>query len=418
MTKRSTISQADIGVLRRVAEQVRRIADSELMAERRRLWTHHNDLDSRRPMILAEIGGVMDEIRPLITVQCQGQTAQCIEFGLRSQLYQFEQVGDDCVIEPYMNCAWHLQIGDYGVAPEIHRADNDGHLGARNWDAPLKDLQTDFDKLRPRTFAVDREATYRRKDELEQIFGDILPVRIRGSYGWTMGMTMTAIDLIGLQNLMLFMYDDPDGLHRLMRFLCDDHMRYLDWMETEDLLTLNNENDYIGSGSLGYTEQLPQSDWAASKPVRLKDLWVLSESQETVGVGPDLFEEFIFPYQRDLVKRFGLCYYGCCEPVHTRWHVLRKLPRLRKVSISPWCDQAFMASEMGADYVFCRKPNPTLISTETFDEAAIREDLRETLDTAAGCPVEIVMKDVHTLQNRPERLGRWVQLVREEAERT
>ena len=92
----------------------------------------------------------------------------------------------------------------------------------------------------------------------------------------------------------------------------------------------------IGSGSAGYTDELPQSDWREGDSVRATDQWVLSESQETVGVGPRLFEEFIFPYQLDLAKRFGLLYYGCCEPVHSRWDVLKKFPNLRKVSVSPW----------------------------------------------------------------------------------
>jgi hypothetical protein len=75
-------------------------------------------------------------------------------------------------------------------------------------------------------------------------------------------------------------------------------------------------------------------------------------------------------------------------------------------------------AEFGGRYVYSRKPNPTLISTERFDEAAIREDVRRTLTAARGCRIEIVMKDVHTLNNEPARLPRWVQLAREVIEET
>jgi hypothetical protein len=129
-----------------------------------------------------------------------------------------------------------------------------------------------------------------------------------------------------------------------------------------------------------------------------------------------MFEEFIFPYQQSVIERYGLCYYGCCEPVHTRWHVLKRLENLRSVSISPWCDQAAMAEELGRDYVFSRKPNPTLISTERFDEDAIRKDVRETLQVARNCNCEIIMKDVHTLRGEASRAARWVELARQEAE--
>jgi hypothetical protein len=198
-----------------------------------------------------------------------------------------------------------------------------------------------------------------------------------------------------------------------MGFMRDDQLALIDWLEKENLLNLNNENDYIGSGSTGYTRQLPKADGKQGGAVRAKDLWVLSESQETVGVGPDLFEEFIFQYQLPVIERFGLCYYGCCEPVHTRWHVLKKIPNLQRVSVSPWCDEVFMAEALGRKVVYSRKPNPTQISCEKFDEELIRQDLRRTLFAAKECSLELVMKDVHTLCGRPERLGRWVELARE-----
>jgi hypothetical protein len=142
---------------------------------------------------------------------------------------------------------------------------------------------------------------------------------------------------------------------------------------------------------------------------------VLLESQETVGVSPELFAEFIYPYQRDIAARFGSLYYGCCEPVHTRWHVLKELPNLQRISVSPWCDQRFMGEALGRDVVFSRKPNPTLISTATFDEGAIQADLRETLAAARGCRLEIIMKDVHELAGEPRRAARWVELARQSA---
>jgi hypothetical protein len=287
-------------------------------------------------------------------------------------------------------------------------------MGSRRWDPPIKDLDRDFALLKPRTFSVDREASLENRQMLESVFGDMMPVRMRGSFYWTMGMTIQTVELIGLESLMLSMYDNPAGLHRLMAFLRDDHLAYADWLEAEGLYTLNNENDYIGSGSRGYTADLPRSKPSADGRVRKEDLWVLLESQETVGVSPELFEEFIFPYQVSIAERFGKVYYGCCEPINTRWHVVKRMPNLARVAVSPWADQEFMAEALGRKYVFSRKPNPSLISTSVFDEAAIRADIRHTLDVARGCRLELIMKDVHTLNNEPDRLERWIQIAREE----
>lgn len=408
------LSLHDLDVLRRLATRKAEIAQAPDNLERRDLWYRHDAGSTGRPMVLAEVGGIRDRVHPLPDqiCECQDPWARGLERGLRFEIYQYEVLQDDHVVEPWVSTNWRVQSGDYGVKAVHRRAENDGHLGSERWDAPIQDLDRDLGKLRPRTFSVDRAATLAEKERLEAVFTGILPVRIRGGYWWTLGMTWAAIELIGLENLMLVMYDSPDGLHRLMTFLRDDHLRFAAWLEAEGLLSLNNENDYIGSGSMGYTRRLP-GNGSVSSAVRTRDQWVLLESQETVGVGPDQFAEFIFPYQLAIAERFGLVYYGCCEPVHNRFHVLERLPGLARVSVSPWCDEEQMAARCGSAIAYSRKPNPTLISTPVFDEKAIRADLRRTLEVARGCRVELIMKDVHTLCDQPDRLPRWVRLARE-----
>jgi hypothetical protein len=407
------MTEHDRRILRELAQRHVEIAHNAVNAERRRAWLALDSGEGDRPMVLCEWAPAYEKDFDLPWLKCQEEWARGLERHFRRAIHEHETIRDDHVVEPFLNVGWQVQATDYGVRKVDHRPDNAGKLGARRWDAPLKDLRTDLTKLKPRTFSVDREATLAWQAHLDTVFDGIIATRLRGGFWWTLGMTIVAIDLIGLANLMLFMYDDPEGLHGLMRFLRDDHLAYAEWLEREGLLTLNNENDYTGSGSMGYTRRLPQPEWKPGDRVRLRDRWALLESQETVGVGPELFAEFIFPYQRDIAARFGAIYYGCCEPVHTRWDVLKNLPNLRRVSVSPWCDQPFMAEALGRAVVFSRKPNPTLISTASFDEAAILADLRETLCAARNCRLEIVMKDVHEVAGQPRRLARWVELARQ-----
>jgi hypothetical protein len=419
------LPQSDIDVLRSLAERKAAAAASAVNNERRELWYAHNALGRVRPMVLAEIMGVMDETVPDTALHCTDEWARVWERALRAELYEHEVVRDDHVIEPWLDVGWRVAATPYVDAAEtsVHvPTREDGKIGAKRWDPPLRDISRDWGKLHPRRFSVDREGTLAEKARCQAAFDGILPVRIRTNFWWTFGMTIEAIDLIGLENLMLFMYDDPDGLRRLMQFLHDDHVAFAEWLQGEGLLTLNNENDYIGSGSRGHVRELPRQGCppvdpaTSSRPARTRDMWLLLESQETVGVGPELFERFVFPWQLDLASRFGLVYYGCCEPVHGRWHVIRRIPNLRSVSVSPWADEAFMAEALAGRCVYSRKPNPALVSTESFDEDALRADIRKTFATARGCDVEIIMKDVHTLKGRPERLARWVRLCREESD--
>lgn len=410
------ISSHDRDILRRLAERKAAIAADPVNLERRAAWLALDAGHGDRVMVLAEHNGIRDKRRPFsVALECTDAWACGKEWLLREEIFLFEKLCDDHVVEPVINLGWQVNTSNFGVEPVVHQGGDDTQMGSRSWEPPIRDLDADFGKLKHRSFSVDRDSTLAERERLESVFAGILPVRMRTMFYWTMGLTIQAIDLIGLEGLMLAMYDNPDGLHRLMKFLHDDNLAFSSWLEEEGLYSLNNENDYNGSGSIGYTADLPSGGTpAATGTVRERDLWVLLESQETVGVGPEQFEEFIFPYQQSIARRFGKVYYGCCEPVHNRWHIVKRIPNLARVSVSPWADQSFLAGSFGRDYVFSRKPNPALISTGVFDEAAIRADLRGTLEAAAGCRLEIIMKDVHTLNNEPGRLARWVQIAREE----
>ena len=410
------ITQYDTDILRRLAERKLCISHDPMNQERKRAWYALDAGKDDRVMVLAEHHGIRDGKKPVPddVLGCADDWARSVEKDLRAEIYRFEILKDDHVVEAVINTNWKVSKSDYGVEVVMHYGGDENLMGSRIWDPPIKDLNRDLSLLHHRTFAIDRKATLAERERLETVFDGILPVRIRGSHYWTMGLTWTAIELVGLEKFMIYMYDNPAGLHRLMDFLRKDHLEIAGWIEEEGLYSLNNENDYIGSGSIGYTSDLPKRNLEPGARIGTEDLWVLLESQETVGVGPEQFEEFIFPYQLDIAERFGKTYYGCCEPINNRWHIIKRIPNLARVSVSPWADQSFMADALGRDLVFSRKPNPAMISTGVFDEDNIRADLRETLSIARDCRLEIIMKDVHTLNNEPDRLPRWVQLAREE----
>ena len=404
----------DRDILRGLAERVRRIADSPRNRVLRQLWQHHDENRGERPLILTETDGGLELVWPDFRLRCREKWARDQEYGLAQILCHVETIGDDWPVEPYVACGWTLSISDFGVPIHQTRPETQGTRGAFHIDAALTDLEAEFDRLKPRTYTMDRERSLAATAFLEEVYAGILGVRRRGNPWWSLGLTLIAIDLIGLEGLMLDMYDQPAALHRLMAFLRDDNLALLRWLEQEGLLTLNNENDYIGSGSRGYTRALPPPGRAPDQPVRSRDLWGLLESQETVGVGADQYAEFVFPYENAIAEQLGRVYYGCCEPVHVRWPVLERMANLKRVSVSPWCDEPFMATALGNRFGYSRKPNPSLISTAVFDEERIRQDLRTTMGLAKthGCSLEIAMKDVHTLHGEPDRLTRWVNLAR------
>jgi len=411
MPMQDDIQSADRETLRGLAGQVAALAARPIEAEKRDLWLRHNALEATRPVIFCDPENGWNEIIRPEQLACTSELARDWEFRLRREIFWGAEMGDDRVVIPFFEVAHVAVESDWGM----HETRIGGeHGGAYTWEAPLKEY-ADLPSLRFPQITVDQAATDRRATLAHAIFGDLLTVRIKTLWWWTMGMTWTLVNLRGMQQIMYDMVDAPDDIHRIMAFLRDGHLAKLDWLEKQGLLSLNNDGTYVGSGGFGWTHELPQRDFDGH--VRTCDLWGFGESQETVGISPTMFAEFVLPYQLPLLARFGLNCYGCCEPIDKRWEYVKQIPRLRRVSVSPWSDRAFMAEQLGANYVLSMKPNPADLARDGFDEARIRMLLRSDLQATRDCRVEVIMKDNHTIRNDPRRVVRWVQIAREEAER-
>jgi hypothetical protein len=407
-----TISAADRAVLRRLASQVAELAARPSEAAKRDLWYRHNALEATRPVIFCDPENGWDEIITAADLACEGELARRWEMTLRKAIFWGAEMCDDRVIEPFFNVRHVYTESDWGM----HETRiGGGHGDAYRWEAPLKSY-ADLDRLRFPQIVVDEDATSRLLALANDTLGDILPVRLKTSWWWTMGMTWTLVSLRGLAQIMYDMVDQPEALHRTMAFLRDGHLAKLEYLEQNGLLSLNNDGTYVGSGGFGWTRELPQPVFSAAGRVRPMDMWGFGESQETVGISPAMFAEFIFPYQLPILERFGLNCYGCCEPLDKRWHIVRQIPRLRRVSVSAWANLPRMAEMLGDRYLFSWKPAPADLAMDSFDEDAIRAKLRDAFRITRGCRVEAIMKDNNTIRNDPSRVVRWVRIAREEAE--
>ena len=409
---RYSLNQRDRLILRELAQQVAELAERPVEKEKRELWYRHNALEPTRPLVFCDPENGWNEILTPDTLRCEGGLARAWEWYLRREVFWGAHMRDDKVIEAVFNVGHVYTETDWGLRET--RIGGEGG-GSWRWEAPLKTYD-DMDKLRFPQITVDYEATQELLQLAQETFGDILQVRLKTVWWWSFGMTQTLVYLRGLEQIMYDMVDCPEGVHRLMAFLRDGHAARLDFLEKNGLLFLNNDGTYVGSGGFGWTHELPQPDFNGH--VRPIDMWGFAESQETVGISASMFEEFIFPCQLTLLERFGLNCYGCCEPLDSRWHVVKKFPRLRRVSMSPWANVEVMAERLGNRYIFSWKPHPGVLAADTFDEEFVRQTLRQGLNVLKknDCRVEIIMKDCHTIRHDPQRVTRWVQIAKEEAE--
>ncbi|MCX7590739.1 MAG: hypothetical protein N2255_03840 [Kiritimatiellae bacterium] len=415
-----SIPQPERTYLRELACKQAEYAALPIMAERKRRWYALNDgLSDAQPPVVIETWTFDRDFLPEHILQCHTETGRQIERQLLRNIRNHELLDDDKVIPETFNIGWFVEIDEFSVPIErITIPDAHGVPTAFRFIHPLHDLERDLDKLKPAVCRVDREKTALWKAFLEDLLGNILPVEIcTGLFGCTM-LTHRVVELMGMEKFFLAMYDAPRHLHRLMSFLRDNALRVMNWAEAEGLLRVNNGNQASFGSSYNFTTRLPQPDHKGG-PARLCDMWGYANSQETVGVSPQMFHEFCFPYYRDVCSPMGLLYYGCCEPVHFFWDDIRRLPHLKKVSISRWCDQRFMAEALrGTEIVFSRKPDPNFLSVdERLDEEAWATHIRETLSIARDVRLEFIIRDVYTVHGNLENARRAVEIARREIAR-
>ncbi len=415
MTHKTELSDSDIRILRELGEWKARTAESAENREKSDAWLAHDaGVAGARVMVLAESWYTTDPVRAVgdADLTCENPWARGVEWGLRQIRFEIEVLRDDHFVLPWIEYTPRVWASDFGVPDGIHR--EEGVELAFNYRPPLTTLDdADLARLHPRTFHRDPAAEEAERERLEAVFSGILGVRRRND-GWQMHVpiTSTCLNFVGLDNFMLLMYDNPEGLHKLMAFIRDDQQNRLQFFEDNGLLELNNEADYTGSGCMGMSGELPAADYTGT--ARYRDLWGFFESQESVGISPEQYAEFVFPYLSELASRFGRIYYGCCEPVDPIWDSLSRLPNLKRVSVSPWADEEKMGRycrEKGV--VYSRKPSPNYYMGETLAEGPIRDSLAKTVACAEGCRLEFIQRDVITMNNEPLRFARWVELARE-----
>jgi hypothetical protein len=412
MTEPQKVSDKERQVIRDVAKRIAEIAAMPEQAEKVRLWTACNDLRPERAMVYADPqGGWEDCNNAWVRLECESDDARWLESCLRNRLVRHEHIPDDFPILDTFTVPMEASgdgYNDYGF--DLVTTDSTEAGGAYHIEPVIQKLE-DMGGLHFRPVELHPERRDRKAALAEELIGDILKVSPIGRTYWRYGLSRVLIHMVGLSNMMLDMYDKPELIHKLMAFLRDDFMRELDLYESQNAIGLNNSpTDVNGAGGLAPTSDLPGPGFDPNH-VRLKDCFCWGESQETVGVGPKQFDEFVLEYQIPLMNRFGLVDYGCCESLDYKLDLLiAKVPHMRWVAVAPWANRKMCAEKIGDKYVYVYKPNPSRVCAPSAEWDAAELDIRETLDIAKGCPVHIVMKDTKTFCEQPERITKWSEM--------
>ena len=412
------IPEKDKDILRQLGEKMADIAALPIQKERAITWERLNDLKRVKPMIwINELPWHELDFNDELKVQCTDGFCRGIEYGLRATMYQWEHLPGDMIIENVIYSPLAIRDTGLGLGEDVDIVRTDPRSGvvSRTYHPQIRE-EKDIKKIKFPEVSHDEEATERTYQAMVEIFDGIMPVEKRGIAGQWFAPWDYLIRLWGVQEAMEDMYLRPELVHKAMDHLVNAHLHQLDQWEKLNLLSRNDNNTRIGSGGYGYTSELPQKDFDPAH-VRPIDIWGCATAQIFSEISPKMHEEFALQYEMKWLKRFGLTYYGCCEPLDIKIPILRNVPNLRKISMSPWINVERAAKEMADDYVFSLKPNPEILARDVWHPDIARKVLREILEKLQGCVVEIILKDVSTIRYEPQRLWEWAKIAAEEAER-
>lgn len=402
--------ERETAVLRELAREVMLRAGHPKYAERARLWNEHNSLRHTRPPVLVGCGRYDAYEYELVEYECAEPVHRELEFQLRHKLFK-DWLDDDSIMLPCARIRAVVRDEGWGVT-SYNLPSESGRAGAYKLAAepaliPPEPLEN---RMRKPGHAVDERATRIKLEKAEEALGGIMPVSIDRRtkyYGFGADISYAMGQLLGIERLMLAMCDYPEWLRGLSAFIRDGILSVQDRAERAgDFTSLSQHNQAEPLAD----ETLPP--WPES-PASREQIWGFFAAQEFAGVSPAMHEEFLFQYQLPVMEKFGLVAYGCCEDLTGKIQMLKQLKNLRRIAVTPWADVESCARQIGDGYVISWRPSPAAMVSSGFNKKLVSKELERGLKACSGCHVDILLKDIQTVEGEAGRLRDWVLLARD-----
>ena len=412
----ASLSRADLGVLRGLACEVADIAALPAQTDATARWKALNGLAPVRPLVLIdEIPWHEMDVDGELALRTEDETARVFERALRETLYRWRHLPVDMVVEAAIDVPKVIRSSGFGIERDESTLALDQHseIVSHEYHDQLADEEA-VDRIRAPEVELDVEATAAIETVAHQAFDGILEVRMQG---WSPSFELWD-DIVYWRGAEMVLFDlaaRPEHMHAIASRYTDARLAMLDQLEAKGLLGREQQLVHCTGA---WTDELPAPGYDVERP-RAIDSWTYGMAQILLSASPAMLEEFEIPYASRWYERFGLAYYGCCEPLHDRIHLVRRLPNVRKISMSPWADVEVGALAIGRNYVFSWKPNPNVFAVDGWDPDAIERQIGHVVAVCAevGCPLEITMKDISTVRHRPQRLWEWADIAMRSVQR-
>lgn len=378
--------------------------------ETRRLWKKLNGLKPERPMVtIDQLPWNELNVDNELTPKCSDPYLREIETALRRDLFAWKRFPVDMTLDPFIQCHLCIDGINFGIDVDENVAITDATSDVRghSYRNQIKD-EEDLEKIRMPDPVLNTAETERRYHLLQEVFTGIVPV-VKAGYQGNLHVWDRIVEFMSPEGVLFDLIDRPEFSHTMTEVFFRWHGILFEKMEERGLLAAGEKLIHCTGA---FSDELPTPGFIPEKP-RMKDGWIFGAAQIFSTVSPTMHDEFEIRYTKPLFEKFGLGYYGCCEPLDRKVGIISRITNVRKISMSPWADKDRGAEALGKRYVFSSKPNPAFLAPADFHIEQAIADIKETRDICKryGTPVEFILKDVSTVNYKPGRLTEWADAV-------
>ncbi|ORC35370.1 hypothetical protein B4O97_09350 [Marispirochaeta aestuarii] len=195
-----------------------------------------------------------------------------------------------------------------------------------------------------------------------------------------------AVHLRGISDLFCDVLVNPEGVHKLMRFIVDSE---IEWTKERTRFT-------------------------GEEPTRLK---LFNDEIDCPSIGPQIYNDLIFPYEEELAKiSGGVRYWHSCGNISAFLPKINKLPNLEVCHVGPWTSYEEADAIFGSKTALeiCLHPVNDIVMADT---GQMRSKLEDIINK---CPHEnysvradALMPQGDDLESQLSKIKEWEEIARE-----
>ena len=414
----------DKDILKPLVDQTLELASHPSMEQRKELWANHQTLGKTDKIPVCVWYEFIPEPQwKLIlghdSLHCSSQAARDIEWSLKKRLWAARNIPDDHIVWPSLIILAVLSKEvSWGV--DFKMAGTDAHvenpLEAKIF-VPAFPEGIETERVRFSDMVIDQESTEVSIQRTRELTEDRLQIAV--SYP-DLGYSPfdMAVKMRGLENLMYDVMDAPERVLGLMERITagfEDHHRNREergWIN----VVMSRHGRYAQVGFRVHCVY-PSPDFDPEKP-RLQDEWAYVSAQTSSGLGPEMYEEFVHPYNVRLARLFprGTVYYHGCECLDQKLDLLSTLPNLRRLHVSPWSSLKKAREKFDGKVVLEVHAHPgKVFFGYTRDD--MRVEIERLVGEAEGVPIDLNLSDIHSVNGNPDLLRQWAEAVQQVSRR-